>query len=391
MTGEFIGQAILWLIAAVIVIAIVYWVMHWLYRRSTKEVAFVRTGLLGEKVVIDGGAFVWPIVHDITPVNMNTLPLAVERTREQALITKDRMRVDVEAEFYVRVRSDKSSVSKAAATLGRRTLETERLNGLLSGKFESALRAVAAEMSMGEMHENRGAYVARVKEQAQEDLSLSEGKLTGHMYLGLPPTVARTISLDVVQAFKEQLPDAHLTIIESLTVNLEEQIHLDRVNMGLLYNPSSSPTLETQLLAEEQLHLICGVDSPYAQGRSRIALKDLADIPLIMPSLSNSFRMLVEKEMQKLNLKPQIEFEINSVGVIIQLLAKGMGAAILSRSVLEFIPQSGLLTAIPIEQPALVNRLYLAYSSKRLPTKLQVKVRQILIDICQRHFPGRDD
>ncbi|CAM5459946.1 MULTISPECIES: LysR family transcriptional regulator [Alcaligenes] len=233
--------------------------------------------------------------------------------------------------------------------------------------------------------------ILRQLEQAQEDLSLSEGKLTGHMYLGLPPTVARTISLDVVQAFKEQLPDAHLTIIESLTVNLEEQIHLDRVNMGLLYNPSSSPTLETQLLAEEQLHLICGVDSPYAQGRSRIALKDLADIPLIMPSLSNSFRMLVEKEMQKLNLKPQIEFEINSVGVIIQLLAKGMGAAILSRSVLEFIPQSGLLTAIPIEQPALVNRLYLAYSSKRLPTKLQVKVRQILIDICQRHFPGRDD
>jgi hypothetical protein len=59
----------------VIVIAVVYWVMTWLYRRSTKEIAFVRTGFLGEKVVIDGGAFVWPIVHDITPVNMNTLPL----------------------------------------------------------------------------------------------------------------------------------------------------------------------------------------------------------------------------------------------------------------------------------------------------------------------------
>ena len=170
MSGQLIGQLILWLIVAVVVIAIIYWVMQWLYRRSTKEVAFVRTGFLGEKVVIDGGAFVWPIIHDITPVNMNTLPLAVERTREEALITKDRMRVDVEAEFYVRVRSDKTSVSKAASTLGRRTLESDRLNGLLAGKFESALRAVAAEMAMSEMHENRGAYVARVKEQAQEDL-----------------------------------------------------------------------------------------------------------------------------------------------------------------------------------------------------------------------------
>ena len=65
MTGQLIGQLILWLIVAVIVIAIIYWVMNWLYRRSTKEVAFVRTGFLGEKVVIDGGAFVWPIIHDI--------------------------------------------------------------------------------------------------------------------------------------------------------------------------------------------------------------------------------------------------------------------------------------------------------------------------------------
>ncbi len=171
MTGQLIGQLILWLIVAVAAIAILYWVMQWLYRRSTKEVAFVRTGFLGEKVVIDGGAFVWPIVHDITPVNMNVLPLKVSRTKGAGLITRDRMRVDVEAEFYVRVRPERASVAMAASTLGRRTLEPETLHALLSGKFESAMRAVAAEMDMGQMHENRGSYVTRVKEAAQEDLT----------------------------------------------------------------------------------------------------------------------------------------------------------------------------------------------------------------------------
>ena len=170
MTGQLIGQLILWLIVAVIAIAIIYWVMRWLYKRSTKEIAFVRTGFLGEKVVIDGGAFVWPIIHDITPVNMNTLPLAVSREKDEALITKDRMRVDVEAEFYIRVRQDKQSVAMAAATLGRRTLEASNLHGLLSGKFESAMRAVAAEMDMAGMHENRHTYVERVRELAQDDL-----------------------------------------------------------------------------------------------------------------------------------------------------------------------------------------------------------------------------
>ena len=171
MTGELIGQLVLWLILAVIVIFIIYWVMNWLYRRSTKEIAFVRTGFLGEKVVIDGGAFVWPIIHDITPVNMNTVPLQVVRNKEEALITRDRMRVDVEAEFYVRVRPAREAVSLASATLGRRTLESQYLHGLLASKFESALRVIAAEMTMAEMHEQRGVYVSRVREAAQEELS----------------------------------------------------------------------------------------------------------------------------------------------------------------------------------------------------------------------------
>jgi uncharacterized membrane protein YqiK len=171
LSGAFIGELILWIIVAVMVIAVVYWVMQYLYRRSTKEVAFVRTGFLGQKVVIDGGAFVWPIIHDITPVNMNTLPLRIERTRQDALISKDRMRIDMEAEFYVRVRPDREAVATAASTLGRRTLEPERLHALLAGKFESALRAVASEMTMSEMHEQRAQYVARVRDVAQEDLA----------------------------------------------------------------------------------------------------------------------------------------------------------------------------------------------------------------------------
>ena len=107
MSGQLIGALILWLIVAIIVIAIVVYLVNWLYRRSSKEAAFVRTGLFGEKVVINGGAFVLPFIHDITPVNMNVLQMRVMRGQDDALITKDRMRVDIDAEFYVRVRADR--------------------------------------------------------------------------------------------------------------------------------------------------------------------------------------------------------------------------------------------------------------------------------------------
>ena len=170
MTGQIIGQIILWLIIVVIIVFIAYFVMHWLYRRSSKEVAFVRTGFLGEKVVIDGGALVWPIVNEITPVNMNSIDLLVTREQQDSLVTKDRMRVDIVAEFYVRVGRNQNAVSLASSTLGRRTLQPENIRRLLEGKFISALRTGASELTLSELHENRKQYVERVHQLAQEGL-----------------------------------------------------------------------------------------------------------------------------------------------------------------------------------------------------------------------------
>jgi len=183
MTGAQFGQFILALIVVAIVVAIGVWLLHWLYLRSSKERAFVRTGLGGQKVVVDGGAFVLPIVHDVIPVNMNTLRLEVLRGREKALITKDRMRVDVIAEFYVRVAASAESVAAAAQTLGLRTMEPEQLKELVEGKFIDALRTAAAEMTMEELHEKHCVYVRRVRDVVAGDptengLELESASLT---------------------------------------------------------------------------------------------------------------------------------------------------------------------------------------------------------------------
>ena len=171
MTTEMIGSIISWLIVAVIVIVVVAYLLNWFYHRSTKQVAFVRTGFGGEKVVINGGAIVLPIIHEVTPVNLNVVRIQVDRKREDAIISRDRMRVDLTAEFFVRVIQAKAGVAAAASTLGRKTMEADQLSELLSGKFIDALRAAAAEMSLDEMHENRGILVENVKERAAETLA----------------------------------------------------------------------------------------------------------------------------------------------------------------------------------------------------------------------------
>jgi len=168
MSANTFGTVLLSLIGVAVAIVILVYILRWLYRRSTKETAFVRTGFLGEKVVVNGGAFVIPVLHEITPVNMNVLRIEVRRRDGDALITKNRMRVDLTAEFFVRVGAGKELVANAAQTLGRRTLQPEGLRELLEGKFAGAMRTVAAQMTLEEMHEQRGDYAAKVQRLAAE-------------------------------------------------------------------------------------------------------------------------------------------------------------------------------------------------------------------------------
>ena len=159
-----------------------------LYRRASKEVAFVRTGVGGERVVMNGGALVLPVFHETMPVNMNTVVLPVVRRDNEALITLDRLRIDVKAEFYVRVRPDAGAIAMAAQTLGQRTMVPEALKDLVEGKFVDALRSVAAGMTMNELHEQRSDFVQKVQQASSNDLAMNGLELESVSLTGLDQT-----------------------------------------------------------------------------------------------------------------------------------------------------------------------------------------------------------
>jgi uncharacterized membrane protein YqiK len=145
-------------------------VLSRLYRRASKEVAFVRTGLGGQRVVMDGGALVLPIFHGTIPVNMNTLKLEVHRGGNASLITKDRLRVDIIAAFFVRVMPNAEAIANAAQTLGQRTLDPMALKELVEDKFVDSLRATAATMTMQQLQDARQDFVQGVQNAVSEDL-----------------------------------------------------------------------------------------------------------------------------------------------------------------------------------------------------------------------------
>lgn len=222
-----------------------------LYRRASKEIGFVRTGFGGEKVVMNGGALVLPIFHETMPVNMNTVRLAVERKNSDALITLDRLRIDVKAEFYVRVKPDAQSIATAAQTLGARTMNPEALKELVEGKFVDALRSVAAGMTMNQLHEQRSEFVQKVQQVSSVDLAMNGLELESVSLTGLDQTSIEHFNAN--NAF-----DA-----EGLT-KLTEQIELRKKSRNDI-EQETRVQIETKNLEAERQSLLIARDTEFAR------------------------------------------------------------------------------------------------------------------------------
>lgn len=169
---EVINMLGIWIyaIAIIVFILVLGLIFVKIYKKTTKEQAFIRTGLGGAKVILDGGIIVLPMIHDRTMINLNTLKLVVTRQNEQSLITSDKLKVDVIVEFFVRVKRDENSISRSASTLGSKTLRPDDLKALIEGKLVDSLRSVASQTTMESLHIERKEFVQQVSNTVAEDL-----------------------------------------------------------------------------------------------------------------------------------------------------------------------------------------------------------------------------
>ena len=161
------------LIALFVIFVLIY---KSFYKKAPADAALVISGGSKKRVVF-GGTLVNPITNVTQIISLNTLQLPVEREGQAALITKDSLRVDIQAEFYVKIEPNEADVLKAVASLGDKTLTPQAVNSLLEGKLVGVLRSVAATMDLQELHEKRQEFSDQVQEACLEDLEQNGFKL----------------------------------------------------------------------------------------------------------------------------------------------------------------------------------------------------------------------
>ncbi len=162
-----------WFVTIVLILIAVILLILFLnryYRKATREVALVRTGQGGQRVVLDGGCVAVPFLHKVSEINMRTTRLEIERVGPKSVITRDRLRVDVGAEFYVRVDATRDGVATAAQALAGKTFRSGELAETLEGKLVDAVLSVAAGYTMDTLQDERGRYTSEVAAALKDDL-----------------------------------------------------------------------------------------------------------------------------------------------------------------------------------------------------------------------------
>lgn len=213
-------------------------------------------------------------------------------------------------------------------------------------------------------------------ERTREELDRARGALTGRVAIGLPPSLSKVLAVPLIGACRTVLPEARVSIIEGLTATMQELLIAGRIDIALLFNPTPSPDVDATLLLEEDLFLIQRKDDQ-ADAAKPISLRDLASMPLVIPSRPNAIRSLVEVEMASIGCRPTIALEIDGVAAILDLVADGAGYAVLSANAVRALGTPEAFIARQI-RPRLRSKLMLAISSRRPSTLTQQSVLSLV-------------
>jgi len=286
-------------------------------------------------------------------------------------------------EYFVRV-AELGSFTRAAIALDVaqpalsrqvRLLEVELRQNLLTRNGRGALPTEAGKLLLA-----HGRGILHQVERAREELGRVRGSLAGRVAVGLPTSLARVLTVPLIRAFRIELPDATLSISEGLSVPMQESLIAGRLDIAVLYNAQPTAEIEITPLLEEDLLLVQrrppGLPEDPPPGP--ITLRELGQLPLVIPTRPNAIRMHVESELANIGCRLNIALEIDGVSAILDLVADGAGYAVLSRNAVSSSIRPSAFSVRTITAPVLRTKVSMATSSLRPTTLTQQTTLKLL-------------
>ena len=276
-------------------------------------------------------------------------------------------------EYFVQV-AELGSFSKAASVLDVAQPALSRQVRALESELKQQLfarngRGVALTEA-GKRLLDHGVGVLQLVAHAREDLGASRDAPVGRVTIGLPPSIARQLTLPLIDRFRKEFPAARLAVVEALSTHVVEWITTGRIDVGMVYNPEAAPGIEITPVLQEALALVSHAPKGKRRVTTPLPMAELSRYPLIMPERVHAMRRLLETQAALAGVKLDIAWEVSSVPSIIDLVCAGYGHAVLTPSGVAASGRAGELSIRRLTDPTPTSVLCLVTSAHKRPTPL---------------------
>ncbi|QIL83325.1 LysR family transcriptional regulator [Diaphorobacter sp. HDW4A] len=267
-------------------------------------------------------------------------------------------------------------VAQPALSRQVRLLEVELRHNLLKRNGRGVTLTEPGELLL-----RHGRAILHQVASAREELASVRGGLAGRVTLGMPPSVARAYAVPLIRAFRQRFPDAQLSISEGLTAAMQESLLAGRLDIAVLYNLRDTEGLDARPLMQEDLVVVSPREPEDAAPTAPITLKKLATLPLVIPSKPNAIRMQIESSLAEIGLTPHIALEVDGVPAILELVADGLGRAVLTRHAVHSAVKPESFDVQEIGTPCMQVKAWIASSSQRPITRTQQATLDLLLEL----------
>lgn len=282
---------------------------------------------------------------------------------------------------FIRV-AETGSLSKTSDRLRLAQPALSRQIGLLEAEIGRPLfvrhgRGMALTDAGQQLLDRVAGLVHQLEKSVDEVRSLSDLP-TGHVALGMTPTVSALLAGRTAVRVATELPGVSLRIVEGYGGYLVDWLHRGEVDLALLYGPASDLHLRVTELLYEELALV----GPHGAGLDAggpVPVSRLGEYRLVLPSRSHGLRAVVEAACAKSRTALQVRFEADSYRVLTELVEAGLGFTILPRSAVPRGESAGRFSSARLGDPTVQRQVVLGLPSSRTDTRATAAVTALVL------------
>jgi len=272
--------------------------------------------------------------------------------------------------------SDHLFVAQSALSQHMRNLEAELGVQLLLRTGRGVVPTDAGR----EFLQRARAILAQI-EDAQRALREQSATPQGNVTLGLPPSVSAMLAVPLILRMQEALPKVALRVVEGMSGYVLDWLQAGVVDLGLVYGVQRAPGILTTELYTERLYLIA---PPQASFPAELPFAALAGQALILPGRQHGLRDMLDRLARERRIALNVPVELDAMSQMKLLVRHGVGCTVLPLPAVQEELARGELRAVPLVEPEINRRIYVAQAGDRPQTPAVAATVRILEACVQR-------